>query len=101
MLRYRTCVIASDCTVPYSLLMRKMRVRGAEAARNQLPQLLDAAEKGASTLITRRGRPVAELIPAGHRSSSGSQQPLNSLVGSGKGLWSPGMVQMLRDEWTR
>jgi len=84
--------------------MGKMRVRGAEEARNQLPQLLDAAEKGASTLITRRGRPVAELIPAGHRSSSGSQQPLKSLIGSGRGLWgmdATGKTRMLRDEWTR
>ena len=30
--------------------------KGAEEARNQLPDLLDAPEKGRSTIITKRGR---------------------------------------------
>ena len=42
-----------------NLILRK----GAEEARNQLPDLLDAAEKGRSTIITRHGRPVAALVP--------------------------------------
>ena len=37
--------------------------KGAEEARNQLPDLLEAAEKGRSTIITRHGRPVAALVP--------------------------------------
>ena len=37
--------------------------KGAEEARNQLPDLLDAAEKGNSTIITRHGRAVAALVP--------------------------------------
>jgi prevent-host-death family protein len=41
------------------LILRK----GAEEARNQLPDLLEAAEKGRSTIITRHGRPVAALVP--------------------------------------
>jgi antitoxin (DNA-binding transcriptional repressor) of toxin-antitoxin stability system len=36
-----------------------MKRKGAEEARKQLPELLDAAEKGESTVITRHGRPVA------------------------------------------
>jgi prevent-host-death family protein len=41
------------------LILRK----GAEEARNQLPDLLDAAKQGRSTIITRHGRPVAALVP--------------------------------------
>jgi prevent-host-death family protein len=37
--------------------------KGAEEARNQLPHLLDAAEKGESTIISKHGRPVAVLRP--------------------------------------
>jgi prevent-host-death family protein len=36
---------------------------GAEEARNQLPGLLDAAEKGRSAIIARHGRPVAARVP--------------------------------------
>jgi prevent-host-death family protein len=38
--------------------------KGAEDARNQLPRLLEAAEEGQSTVITKRGRPVTALIPS-------------------------------------
>jgi prevent-host-death family protein len=37
--------------------------KDAEEAGNQLPDLLEAAEKGRSTIITRHGRPVAALVP--------------------------------------
>ncbi|MBW0006044.1 MAG: type II toxin-antitoxin system Phd/YefM family antitoxin [Hyphomicrobiales bacterium] len=37
--------------------------RGAEEARNQLPYLLEAAERGRSTITTRHGCPVATLVP--------------------------------------
>jgi prevent-host-death family protein len=33
-------------------------------AKNQLPQLLRAVEGGESVVITRNGRPVAQLVPA-------------------------------------
>ncbi len=35
----------------------RSRQRGAEDARNQLPELLTAAENGESTIITKRGKP--------------------------------------------
>ena len=38
--------------------------KGAEEARNELPNLLAAAEKGRPTIITRHGKPVARLVPA-------------------------------------
>jgi prevent-host-death family protein len=77
---------------------------GSEDARNELPSLIEAAEGGHATIITRRGRPVAALVPletyhAGHR-----QQSLLPLEGSGRGLWgrdSSRAIGKLRDEWSR
>jgi prevent-host-death family protein len=99
-------VLLTDlCTAPYSLpAMRKTPQKGAEEARNQLPDLLAAAEKGRSTLITRHGRPVAALIPLNEYQPARRQQPLSSLKGSGRGLWggdSTQTIRELRDEWTR
>jgi prevent-host-death family protein len=38
---------------------------GAFEAKNRLGALLDRAERGEEIVITRRGKPVAKLIPAG------------------------------------
>lgn len=78
--------------------------KGAEEARNHLPDLLDAAEKGRSTIITRHGRPVAALVPMAEFEGSVHQQPLLPLAESGSGLWgknSARSLRRLRDEWTR
>jgi prevent-host-death family protein len=82
--------------------MSKVPHKGAEEARNQLPDLLEAAEKGRSTMITRHGRPVAVLIPLDEYERSSRQQPLAALKGSGRGLWgsnSARTIGELRDEW--
>jgi prevent-host-death family protein len=84
--------------------MSKVVRKGAEEARNQLPDLLEAAEKGHSTLITRHGRPVAALVPLDAYAASGRQQPLVPLEGSGRGLWGKNGARTigdLRDEWSR
>jgi prevent-host-death family protein len=84
--------------------MAKPIRKGAEEARNQLPDLLAAAEKGRSTVITRHGRPVAALIPMSDFIGSSRQQPLQPLKGSGVGLWgkdSASTLRDLRDEWSR
>jgi prevent-host-death family protein len=84
--------------------MGKVVRKGAEEARNQLPDLLDAAEKGRSTIITRHGRPVAALVPLDSYGAIGRQRPLVSVEGSGPGLWgedSAQTVRDLRDEWNR
>jgi prevent-host-death family protein len=76
----------------------------AEEARNQLPDLLDAAENGESTVITRHGRPVAALVPIAVYGAAVRQQPLTPLMGSGRGLWgkdSSRTIRKLRDEWDR
>jgi prevent-host-death family protein len=81
-----------------------MERKGAEEARNQLPDLLEAAEKGRSTIITRHGRPVAALVPIAAYGAAMRQPPLTPLKGSGRGLWgrdSARTLRKLRDEWTR
>lgn len=78
--------------------------KGAEEARSQLPDLLEAAEKGRSTIITRHGRPVAALVPLDQFDASGNQQSLVPLLGSGRGLWgedSARTLRNIRDEWSR
>lgn len=88
---------------PYSSAVNKPLRRGAEEARNHLPQLLAEAENGQATIITRHGRNIAALVPVdqlvGHE-----QRPLTGLAGSGKGLWGRDAgraVQALREEWNR
>lgn len=79
-----------------------MKRKGAEEARTQLPDLLDAAARGEATVISRHGKPVAALVPitAFHT----PQHDLTSLAGSGRGLWgksSRRTLKDLRDEWSR
>jgi prevent-host-death family protein len=94
-------------TVLYGCVSRRMQAlqrKGAEEARNQLPELLEAAEHGRSTVITRHGRPVAALVPIAAYGAAVRQQPLTPLKGSGRGLWgkdSTRTVRKLRDEWDR
>jgi prevent-host-death family protein len=78
--------------------------KGAEEARNQLPHLLEAAEDGESTLITKHGRPVAALVPVDAYVAVLRQEPLTPVAGSGRGLWgrsSARTLRKLRDEWSR
>lgn len=44
------------------MVMLVMRVTVAEA-KTQLSSLLDAVEAGQAVVITRRGKPIAELVP--------------------------------------
>lgn len=84
--------------------MSRVVRKGAEEARSQLPDLLIAAEKGRSTIITRHGRPVAALVPIDAYGSAVRQEPLLPLAGSGRGLWgkdSSRTIHKLRDEWER
>jgi prevent-host-death family protein len=84
--------------------VNKIAQRGSEEARNELPLLIEAAEGGQSTIITRRGRPVAALVPLGTLRSSQRQESLLAMEGSGCGLWgrdSSRTLAKLRDEWNR
>ena len=78
--------------------------KGAEEARNQLPDLLEAAQKGRSTIITKHGRPVAALVPVSEFVDTAAQKPLLPWKGTGRGLWgknSSRTIRALRDEWSR
>lgn len=85
--------------------MAKPKTKGAEDARKELPALLDDAESGRATVITRHGRPIAALIPI-ERFTNASQPQLSllSVAGTGRGLWgkdSTRFLRDLRDEWER
>ena len=84
--------------------MAKMLRKGAEEARNQLPELLVAAQRGWQTIITRHGRPVAVLAPISSSGNANIQRSLLPLAGSARGLYgrdSRGALGRLRDEWDR
>lgn len=78
---------------------RRIDTKGVEEARNSLPAILDAAAQGHVTIITRRGRAVAAVVPA---RAAGKPIGLLTLAGTGNGLWGrhpAGAVARLRDEW--
>jgi prevent-host-death family protein len=84
--------------------MAKPLRRGAEEARNQLPELLTAAQRGRQTIITRHGKPIAILAPISNAGQANPQRSLLPLAGSGRGLYgrdSRTLLRNLRDEWDR
>ena len=84
--------------------MNKPEHKGVEEARKQLPSLIEAAEAGHSTVITKRGRAVAVLAPLDPERGAPKQRSLATLAGSGRGLWgrnSRRKIGKLRDEWNR
>ena len=97
-------MLDESCT-PYSKEEElNMICRGAEEARNRFPQLLEAAERGEATIITRHGRPVAAVVPIGAYHAAVRQEPLLPVAGSGHGLWgkdSTRTIRRLRNEWSR
>ena len=74
---------------------------GAEQARQKLPDLLARAHRGEVTIITRHGRPYAAVVPVDAVEVGRGTVSLNSLRGSGKGLWGDVArhVDSLRREW--
>ena len=75
---------------------------GAEQARSHLPELLEYARQGSSTIITKHGRPYAALVPLAQSAPRRKGPSLLDLKGSGAGLWgrnSARTVSRLRDEW--
>ena len=75
---------------------------GAEQARRRLPELLDRAHRGETTIITMHGKPYAALVPLNALPTRGPQVNIASFRGSGKHCWSekPGQdIAALRNEW--
>jgi prevent-host-death family protein len=92
---------------PYSIYMsnisRSTRI-DIKTACSQFVALLAEAERGRSTIVTRRGRPIAAVVPVDRVTSGLRQKSLLGLAGSGKGLWgetSAKALRRLRDEWQR
>jgi prevent-host-death family protein len=93
--------LAPEPYEPYALVMRK-KSYGADEARSLLPELLERAHHGKASIITKRGKPYAELVPVGTAAAGRARLPVLSLAGSGRGLWgrdSRRAVKRLRDEW--
>jgi len=75
---------------------------GTEKARAHLPELLELAHRGTTTVITRHGKPYAMLAPIKQAISQKNTASLLALKGSGAGLWGDepsATVDGLRDEW--
>ena len=52
---------------------------GAYEAKTHLPKLLERVEKGERFIITRHGRPVAELTPVGKRDEKSIRRAVGDL----------------------
>ncbi len=75
---------------------------GIEDTRKHLPALVEDAHRGRATLITKRGKPYAALVPLSVLDRSQKRPDIRTLRGSGRGLWgrSPAaMLARLRAEW--
>lgn len=59
---------------------------GAYEAKTHLPKLLERVEKGERFVITRHGRPVAELTPVANRDASGIRHAIGELRNVRKSL---------------
>jgi prevent-host-death family protein len=72
-----------------------MKHIGVKQARQQLPELIDRVEAGEEIVITRQGKPVAQLVAAPKTS-----RPLPPLAEFRRGLGEAGTssVQLLREE---
>lgn len=82
--------------------MRK-KTYGAEEARIKLPELLDRASQGHTSVITKHGKPYAAVVPATLMLADKPRLPFLALKGTGKGLWgrsSKKAVDRMRDEWS-
>lgn len=77
--------------------------KGTDQARQHLSAILADAAAGRSTIITRRGREIAAVVPIAAARLS-RPVPLVGLAGTGRGLWgkhSAQTIARLRDEWSR
>ena len=64
-----------------------MREIGAFEAKNKLGTLLDWVERGEEVIITRRGKPVAKLIPANPGfDREKARQAVENIIARSKGV---------------
>lgn len=82
--------------------MSRTKSEAAEAARKKFPALIEQAHHGKATIVTKRGRPYAAIVPIAHLQESKGQLDIRSLRGSGKGLWGRNAlttIEKMRREW--
>lgn len=85
-------------------LMSKLKSEPAEAARKNFPSLIEQAHHGKPTIVTKRGRPYAAIVPVGDILQGKGSVDIKSLRGSGKGLWgrsSLAAIDKMRREWQK
>jgi prevent-host-death family protein len=64
--------------------MEAMDHVAASDAKARLSELLDKVEKGATVVITRRGRPVARLVPESERRQKDIDEAIASMKARGR-----------------
>jgi prevent-host-death family protein len=82
--------------------MSRIPKEGSEEARKRLPTLLERANRGKPTLITKRGVPYAAIMPVNALVRQQAGISIQDLRGSGKGLWGkdvPAWIERIRNEW--
>ena len=72
---------------------------GVEETRTRLASLLEAANQGAVTVVTKRGVPYAAIVPVSK--ALGDGPTLSALRGSAKGCYGNvrEFVDRFRDDW--
>ena len=82
--------------------MSKIQSEAAEAARKKFPTLIEQAHHGKATIVTKRGRPYAAIVPIADMMSGRGRLNIQSLRGSGSGLWgrnARAAIEKMRREW--
>jgi prevent-host-death family protein len=82
--------------------MSRVPKEDSEEARKRLPALLDRANRGQPTLITKRGVPYAAIMPVDALVRQPAGISILNLRGSGKGLWGKNVkawTKRIRNEW--
>ena len=79
---------------------RKVQTAGVEEARTKLTHILRAAHhEGAITIVTKRGKPYAAVVPVWQ--ALREEPTLSALRGSANGCFGDAgaFVRAMRDEW--
>ena len=82
--------------------MPKIKSEAAEAARKKFPSLIEQAHHGTATIVTKRGRPYAAIVPIAKLMEGKGRLGIQSLRGSGKGMWgrnAQDTIEKMRREW--
>lgn len=75
---------------------------GVEAARKNLPLLVEQANRGKASLITKHGKVYAAIVPPSYIRGGKRGMEIVALRGTGKGYWGKSAsraIAKMRDEW--